>query len=141
MRRREFIGLLSGAAAAWTCANVFAAQKSPMARIGFLGIGPLPLIECCADPECKSPRRDAYQNPKCGSSAGFGPFQWLLVDLHALGWHEGDNLHFEGRFNKLGVGLPRAKRQACAYCEKGPGRGIIVRDKTVKQNSKSTQAG
>jgi hypothetical protein len=36
MRRREFIGLLGGTAAAWTCADVFAAQKSPMARVGFL---------------------------------------------------------------------------------------------------------
>jgi putative tryptophan/tyrosine transport system substrate-binding protein len=116
MRRREFIGLLSGATAAWTCADVFAAQKSPMARIGFLGTGPLPLIECCADPECKSPRRDAYQNPKCGSSAGFGPFQWLLLDLHALGWHEGDNLHFEGRFSKLGdpASLPRLAAELVA---------------------------
>ena len=36
MRRREFIGLLGGAAGALTCADVFAAQKSPIARIGFL---------------------------------------------------------------------------------------------------------
>ena len=34
MRRRDFI--ISAAAAALTCADVFAAQKSPMARIGFL---------------------------------------------------------------------------------------------------------
>ena len=36
MRRREFIGLVGGAAGAWTCADVFAAQKSPKARVGFL---------------------------------------------------------------------------------------------------------
>ena len=45
MRRRDFIILISGAAAALTCADVFAAQKSPMARIGFVGTLPLPPIE------------------------------------------------------------------------------------------------
>ena len=30
MRRREFIGLLGGVAGALTCADVFAAQKSPI---------------------------------------------------------------------------------------------------------------
>jgi putative ABC transport system substrate-binding protein len=99
MRRREFIGLVASAAGAWTCGDVFAAQKSPMARIGLLMTGPRrpSLIECCSDPECKSPHRDAYQNPKCVAT----PPGWLLPDLHALGWHEGDNLHFEGRFGDL----------------------------------------
>ena len=92
MRRRDFIILISGAAAALTCADVFAAQKSPMARIGYLWNGPRPPIECCADPECKSPRRDTYQNPKCLGLFG------LLGDLHALGWREGENLHVECRF-------------------------------------------
>jgi len=95
MRRREFIGLLG--AVAWSCADAFAAQKSPVARIGWLTTAPRPPIECCADPECKSPHRDAYQNPKCVAT----PPGWLLPDLHALGWHEGDNLHFEGRFGDL----------------------------------------
>jgi hypothetical protein len=36
MRRREFIGLLGGVAGALTCADVFAAQISPKARIGIL---------------------------------------------------------------------------------------------------------
>jgi putative tryptophan/tyrosine transport system substrate-binding protein len=99
MRRRDFITLLGAAAGACTCGDTFAAQKSPMARIGYLQNGPLPPIECCADPECKSPHHDAYQNPKCAAGATYG---WLLADLHALGWHEGDNLHFEGRSNKLG---------------------------------------
>jgi putative tryptophan/tyrosine transport system substrate-binding protein len=99
MRRRDFITLFGGAAGAWTCGDTFAAQKSAMARIGYLQNGPLPPIECCADPECKSPHHDAYQNPKCAAGATYG---WLLADLHALGWHEGDNLHFEGRSNKLG---------------------------------------
>ena len=40
MRRREFIGLLGVAAGALTCANVFAAQKSSIARIGLLQAGP-----------------------------------------------------------------------------------------------------
>jgi putative tryptophan/tyrosine transport system substrate-binding protein len=103
MRRREFIGLLGGAAGAWTCGDVFAAQKSPMARIGFLRTGPLPPIECCADAECKSFRRDAYQNPKC---------EWLLIaDLQALGWREGENLHVEARFDH---GDPASLRRLAA---------------------------
>ena len=53
MRRREFIGLVAGAAGALTCADVFAAQKSPIARIGYLGADPPP-IECCVTPECRS---------------------------------------------------------------------------------------
>jgi hypothetical protein len=42
MRRREFIGLLCGAAGAWTYPDAFAAQKSPKARIGYLDLGPSP---------------------------------------------------------------------------------------------------
>ena len=42
MRRREFIGLVAGAAGAWTCADVFAAQKSPIARIGYLSTAATP---------------------------------------------------------------------------------------------------
>jgi putative tryptophan/tyrosine transport system substrate-binding protein len=57
MRRREFIGLLGGAAAAWTWADVFAAQKSPIARLGYLIVG-VPQTECCATPECRSVRWD-----------------------------------------------------------------------------------
>jgi putative tryptophan/tyrosine transport system substrate-binding protein len=115
MRRREFIGLLG--AAAWSCADAFAAQKSPMARIGWLTTAPRPPIECCADPECKSPHRDAYQNPKCVAGA-LAPYGWLLADLHALGWHEGDNLNFEGRSNTLGdpdpASLPRLAAELVA---------------------------
>ena len=92
MRRRDFIISISGAAAALTCADVFAAQKSPMARLGYLGSGPRPPIEC-DDPEGKSggPRRDWYKIPKC-----VAPF---LTGLHALGWRVGENLQFEGRFD------------------------------------------
>ena len=64
MRRREFIGLLGGVAGALTCGDVFAAQKSPMARIGILFNGPRSPNECCADAECNSPLRDTYQNLK-----------------------------------------------------------------------------
>jgi putative ABC transport system substrate-binding protein len=95
MRRREFIGLLGGVAGALTCADVFAAQKSPMVRLGVLYTGPRPPNECCADAECKSPRPDTYQNQKCLElRTVFG----LLGDLHALGWREGENLHVEWRF-------------------------------------------
>jgi putative tryptophan/tyrosine transport system substrate-binding protein len=88
MRRREFIGLVAGAAGAWTCADVFAAQKSPIARIGFLSTNPLP-IECCVTPECRSVRREACQS--------FCPPCWLASDLRALGWRDGENLQIEIR--------------------------------------------
>jgi putative tryptophan/tyrosine transport system substrate-binding protein len=90
MRRRDFI--TSAAAVALTCTDVFAAQKSPMARIGVLVSGPRPPIEC-DDPEGKSggPRRDWYKIPKCAA-----PF---LTGLHELGWRVGENLHIEGRFD------------------------------------------
>jgi ABC-type uncharacterized transport system substrate-binding protein len=87
VRRREFIGLLSGVPAAWTCANVFAAQKSPIARIGFLSVESPP-TECCVTPECKSVRSDC-QSP-CGSC-------FLATDLRAFGWREGENLQIERR--------------------------------------------
>jgi putative tryptophan/tyrosine transport system substrate-binding protein len=90
MRRREFIGLVGGAAGAWTCADVFAAQKSPLARIGLLSIFPLP--------ECKSFHPDAYQDPPC----------LLASDLRALGWREGENLQIEIRSSQGDpAGLPR----------------------------------
>jgi putative tryptophan/tyrosine transport system substrate-binding protein len=74
MRRREFIGLLSGVAGALTCADVFAAQKSPLARIGILSI--FPLLDCKSLP------------PPC----------LIASDLRALGWREGENLQIEWRF-------------------------------------------
>jgi len=85
MRRRDFIAWLGGAASAWTGADSFAAQKSPMGRIATLSIIPLLPKECCASGECRSLRCEAYQTPAC----------WLMVDLHALGWDEGENLHIE----------------------------------------------
>ena len=78
--------MLGGAAGALTCVDVFAAQKLLKARIGVLGVGPPP-SECCATPECKSFRPDAYQNPAC----------WLQYDLNALGWREGENMQLEIR--------------------------------------------
>jgi putative ABC transport system substrate-binding protein len=84
MRRREFIGLLCGAAGAWTSPDVFAAQKPSIARIGLLvAAPPQPL-----DPDCNSGRRDDDRNPvPC----------WLSVDLNALGWREGENLQIVAR--------------------------------------------
>jgi putative ABC transport system substrate-binding protein len=86
MKRRDFIALLSGAAVLWGRADALAAQKSPMARIGFLSTAPSPK-ECCASPECISVAHEAYQNPACVP----------VVDLHALGWHEGENVRFDLR--------------------------------------------
>jgi putative tryptophan/tyrosine transport system substrate-binding protein len=86
MRRREFIGLLGGVAGALTCADLFAAQKSPPARIGILSIFPLP--------ECKS----LPQEPPC----------LIAPELSGLGWREGENLQIEWRFaDGDPAGLPR----------------------------------
>jgi len=104
MRRREFIGLLGGAAGAWTCADVFAAQKLPKVRIGILVTSSPPMV-CCATPECKSSRPDAYQDPTC----------WLPYDLNALGWREGENLQIEIRSNQGGLAsLPRRAAELVA---------------------------
>jgi ABC-type uncharacterized transport system substrate-binding protein len=96
--------LLGGAAGAWTCADTFAAQKSPIARIGILSIAP-PSIECCATPECKSDRREPYLNPAC----------WLPYDLNALGWREGENLQIEIRSSQGDLAsLPRLAAELVA---------------------------
>jgi putative tryptophan/tyrosine transport system substrate-binding protein len=79
MRRRDFITLLGGAAGASTCADVFAAQKSPIARVGLLYIPPLPPGACIG--------REAYRYPPC----------WLAPDLNGLGWREGENILLELR--------------------------------------------
>jgi putative ABC transport system substrate-binding protein len=106
MRRREFIGLLAGAAGALSCANVFAAQKSPIARVGYLGVVPPP-TECCVTPECKSVRWQACQTP-CGSC-------FLASVLHALGWREGENLQIEMRSSNGDLtGLPRVAAELVA---------------------------
>src|SRR5262245_18053056 len=75
MRRREFIGLLGGVAGALTCADVFAAQKSPLARIGVLSFFSLQ--------DCKS----LSQEPPC----------LIAPELRALGCREGENLQIEIR--------------------------------------------
>jgi ABC transporter substrate binding protein len=87
MRRRDFIALLSGAAVVWVRAEALAAQKSPLARIGFLYTG-APQKECCASPECISLVPEAYQNSAC----------YPAPDLHALGWREGENYRLDARF-------------------------------------------
>jgi putative ABC transport system substrate-binding protein len=87
MTRRQFITLMWSSASALTCADAFAAQKSPMARIGFLELG-IPPSECCATPECQSSRPDAYKMPAC----------WYWVDMHGLGWREGENIQTTGRW-------------------------------------------
>jgi putative tryptophan/tyrosine transport system substrate-binding protein len=103
MRRSDFIGLLVGAAVASTCAHVFAAQKSPIARIGYLVSSPQP-IECCITPECKSVR-EACQSlcPPC----------LLLSGLRALGWRDGENLQIEVRSGDL-ANLPRLAAELVA---------------------------
>jgi putative ABC transport system substrate-binding protein len=73
-----------------TCADVFAEQKSPIARIGILSIFPLP--------DCKSFHLDAFQDPPCS----------VALELRALGWREGENLQIEWRFaDGDPAGLPR----------------------------------
>jgi putative ABC transport system substrate-binding protein len=101
MRRREFIGLLCGAAGAWTCPDLSAAQKSPIARIGLLCIPPLP-----SDAECNSDRRDNYAAPvNC----------WLSVDLRAFGWREGENVQIEIRSSNGDLAsLPRLAAELVA---------------------------
>jgi ABC-type uncharacterized transport system substrate-binding protein len=105
MKRREFIGLLAGAAGAWTCADVFAAQKSPIARLGYLGIAPPP-TECCATPECRSVRWDC-QSP-CAPCL-------LASGLRAFGWREGENLQIEIRSSNGDIAsLPRVAAELVA---------------------------
>jgi putative ABC transport system substrate-binding protein len=105
MRRRDFIGLLGGVAGALTCADVFAAQKSPIARIGHLGVLPPP-PECCVTPECRSVRREC-QSP-CAPCL-------LASDLRAFGWREGENLQIEVRSGNGDLAsLPRAAAELVA---------------------------
>ena len=71
MRRREFIGVLYGAAATWSLAAQ-AQQPARTPTIGFLG---------AASPELASPWVSAF-----------------VKRLNALGWVEGRNLHIEYRW-------------------------------------------
>jgi putative ABC transport system substrate-binding protein len=120
MRRRDFIGLLCGAGGAWTCPDVFAAQKSPIARIGLLTVAPLP-SECCATPECNPGRRDNYLNPT---------ICWLSVDLNALGWREGENLQIAARSSN--GDLASLPRLAAELVELRPDVLIAVDSTTAK---------
>jgi putative ABC transport system substrate-binding protein len=102
MRRREFIGLLCGAAGAWISPDVFAAQKRSIARIGLLVAAPPEP----PDPECNSGRRDNDRNPiPC----------WLSVDLNALGSREGENLQIVARSSNGDLAsLPRLAAELVA---------------------------
>src|SRR5262249_3707708 len=73
LRRRRFITLLGGAAAAWPLA-VWAQQRERMRRVGVL----MNMSE--DDPDAK-PRFVASQQ-----------------GLEKLGWSEGHNIHFDVRF-------------------------------------------
>jgi putative ABC transport system substrate-binding protein len=83
MRRREFITLLGGAAAAWPLA-ARAEQPERMRRIGVL----MPFAE--NDPEAKA------------STAAF------RKRLQELGWTDGRNLRIDYRYSAGGVDLFRA---------------------------------
>ena len=71
MRRREFITLLGGAAAAWPLA-ARAQQQAKVARIGYLGLGP--------------------------ASATLSRVEALRAGLRDLGWVEGKNIVIEFRW-------------------------------------------
>jgi putative ABC transport system substrate-binding protein len=71
MRRREFITLLGGAAAAWPLA-ARAQQRGKVARIGYLGLGP--------------------------ASAWSSRVEALRAGLRDLGWVEGKNIVIEFRW-------------------------------------------
>jgi putative tryptophan/tyrosine transport system substrate-binding protein len=87
MRRRDFITWLGGAAGASTYADLFAAQTSRIARIGILGLFPIPLEE-------------------------IDPFK---TGLHALGWREDENLQIEERYaDGDPAGLPRLAAELVA---------------------------
>jgi hypothetical protein len=106
MRRREFIALLGGAAGALICPDVFAAQKSPVARIRYLSVVPPP-TECCVTPECRVVRWVCQSTP-CGVCS-------LASDLRAFGWREGENLQIEVRSSQGDpAGLPRVAAELVA---------------------------
>ena len=78
MRRREFITLLGGVAAAWPLA-ARAQQPAKVARIGHLDLGP--------------------------ASARAGRVEALRAGLRDLGWIEGKNIIIEFRWGGLGPAI------------------------------------
>jgi ABC-type uncharacterized transport system substrate-binding protein len=84
MRRREFITLLGGAAAAWPLA-ARAQQKAKIARIGILGLLPV---------------------------SGFASrFEAFRAGLRDLGYVEGDSLFIEYRWAERPGELPKLARE------------------------------
>jgi putative tryptophan/tyrosine transport system substrate-binding protein len=83
MRRREFVGLIGGAAAGWPLASR-AQQRQDMRTLGVLMVG----AEADAD---SVPRIDGFRQ-----------------GLQDLGWKDGENIHIEYRW---GAGRPELIRQ------------------------------
>jgi hypothetical protein len=80
MTRRDFTTLIGSAAGALTCADVLAAQKSPVARIGCLAVNVSSAGSCASD--CKSHSPDTYKIPEC----------FVPIDLHTPDWSDGENI-------------------------------------------------
>src|SRR5262245_28681743 len=81
MKRREFITLLGGAAAAWPC--IASAQQNRMRRIG--------VVTGFAQADREAQARIAS----------------LRAGLQALGWSEGSNLHIDERWAAADTDLLR----------------------------------
>jgi putative tryptophan/tyrosine transport system substrate-binding protein len=92
MTRREFVILLASTVGASTCADTFAAQPSPIARIAILRVASPPMEN----------GTDTLKDT-------------LKATLHALGWREGDNLQIEDRWgNGDPTSLPRVAAELVA---------------------------
>jgi len=84
--------------------------------------------QSCASGECRSPRREAYQNPAC----------WLMVDLHALGWDEGENLHIEVRHAN---GDPTRLPRHAAAVEMNEEQHVVGHQPSQRENLDSEEVG
>jgi putative ABC transport system substrate-binding protein len=110
MKRREFITLLGGAAAAWPIAATYAQQPDRMRRIGVLVI----LTE--DDPDTKA------------RLAG------LRQGLERLGWFEGRNVHIDYRFDPAGTQVQVLAKELVALqpdvviCQASPATSALQRE-------------